>query len=89
MAQIAAGRMPVQQSRDEAGKTPLPLHMAWRLTELSTVKDQYSNMAVGIAVGVGVGAVIGAALENIPIGIAIGIAIGGAAGAFLAPRGGK
>jgi hypothetical protein len=59
-----------------AGKRLPPLHMACCLTELSTMKDQYSNMAVGIAVGVGLGAAIGAALDNIPIGIAIGIAIG-------------
>ena len=47
----------------------------------TTMKDQYSHMAMGIAIGVAIGAAIGTAIDNPPIGIAVGIAIGAGVGA--------
>lgn len=50
------------------------------------VKDQYSNMGIGMAIGVGVGMAFGAALDDMPLGIGIGIAVGAGLGAVFGTR---
>lgn len=59
---------------------------ASNLKRMWGVKDQYSNMGIGMAIGVGVGMAFGAALDDMPLGIGIGIAVGAGLGAVFGTR---